>query len=434
MLKTLDTSLQKKIGFIPHKAQREILKSKEREVVICAGRRFGKSSICAFVALKTLILGDKKGKPVKIWIVSPTYDLSQKVFEYLVKWFLKVFPSQSGGVSFRPFPQIKTARGSLIQCKSAENPTGLLGEELDLLIVDECSRIKKNIYETYLYPATTSRQGRTFFISSPFGKNWFYDQWLKAKETNSAFQFSSLDGVSISKEEWLRAKNKLPNDVFKQEFEAAFLEGAGSVFRGIRGVIDSTYEAPQVHHRYIAGLDLAKFRDFTVLTIMDREEQRVVYFDRFNKIPYTLQKKRIIAALDNYKAKVVVDALNIGASMSDDLRAEGIMVEDFKAVGTTSKDVAKKGTKERLIEKLASMIEEHSIKIPPQEELIDELESYSYILTDSGNLKYGAPQGLHDDTVISLALACWNLKGKSRQEQTKINQNTHIIKKRFQYL
>ena len=39
---------------------------------------------------------------------------------------------------------------------------------------------------------------------------------------------------------------------------------------------------------------------------------------------------------------------------------------------------------------------------------IDELESFEYSVTDSGNVKTGAPGGCHDDCCIALALAVWH--------------------------
>lgn len=427
-----EQSLQEKIGFKPHWGQIKVLKSDASEIVICAGRRFGKSILCAFVALKTLLEGDLKGKPVKIWIVSPTYDLSQKVFEYLVKWFIKVAPSQSKGVSYRPFPQIKTARGGLVQCKSAENPAGLLGEELDLLIVDECSRIKRDIYETYLFPTTISRKGRTFFISTPFGKNWFYEEWVRAKP-KGAFQFTSKDNPHLPKEQWKHAKKRLPADIFEQEFQAVFTEGMSSVFRNIRECIGDCLKDPEPGHRYIMGLDLAKFRDFTVITVVDRGTHEVVYWDRFQKIPYTLQKQRIIEAAQKYRAHIVIDSLNVGASLGDDLRAEGLIVDDFKSVGTISKDWKKKGSKERLIEKISFFLEENNITIPPKDVLIDELEAFGYQMTDAGNIRYGAPQGLHDDCVDSLGLAIWILHGKTKKQKIQAKKSIPIKRKTFQY-
>src|SRR3990167_301744 len=144
-----EDKLREVIDFFPHEKQELILLSKNRDIVICAGRRFGKSSICAYMALKLLLQDDKK-----IWIVAPTYDLAQKVFEYLARWWIMVNPDGGGNVSFRPFPRIITPWNSRVECKSTENPQGLLGEELDLLIVDEASQIQRGIWETYLYPTT----------------------------------------------------------------------------------------------------------------------------------------------------------------------------------------------------------------------------------------------------------------------------------------
>ncbi len=38
-------------------------------------------------------------------------------------------------------------------------------------------------------------------------------------------------------------------------------------------------------------------------------------------------------------------------------------------------------------------------------EAIDEFEAFEYAITDAGNVKTGAPAGIHDDIVMALALA-----------------------------
>jgi len=420
-----DEKLQQVIGFHPHWGQKRVLNSDSRDIVICSGRRWGKSLIAAYIALKTLLEDN-----THTWIISPTYDLSQKVFDYLVKWFLKAAPSQSQGISYRPFPRIKTARGSWVECKSAENPTGLLGEELDLRIVDEAARIPKRIEETYLFPTTASRQGRSFYISTPFGKNWFYYKWL---ETEDRFKFRSIDNPHFPKKEWERAKEKLPESVFNQEYMAQFLESAATVFRGVRDIIDNTLKEPEQGHRYFIGLDLAKLRDFTVLTVVDRETHNVVFWDRFQKISYPLQIDRIESVANRYNGRLIVETNNVGLSVIDELRARGLAVDDFTTIGTVSKDFNKKGTKERLINKLSVDIENKNIHIPDIEILVDELESYGYDMTPSGNFTYSAPVGKHDDCVMSLALANWPLKGKTRERIIEARRVEPPRKKIFQY-
>lgn len=425
-----EKKLQEKIRFTPFKEQQDVIDTNAREVVLCAGRRFGKSAVVAYIALKTLIQREKeiaeykktqKGEPPKpahIWIVSPTYDLSDKVFRYLVKWFLYIFPSQRSGITNRPYPQIKTANGSWVQCKSAENEKQLLGEELDLLIMDEAAFVKPQIYDEYLSATLTSREGKVIFISTPFGQNWFYRKFLEAKEDNAAFQFPSHvnpnfhpkhDKCKEECTEWERLQTKLPEQVFNQWYAATFNPDAASVFRGVEDIIDDEcLQESQPGERYTMGVDLGKHEDFTVLTVINRRTKRVVFWDRFRKIDYPLQKARIASTAREYNdAKIIVDSTGLGQSIKDDLVREGLFVEDM--VFWNNFKSSKKGSKKDLIDKLSIFIQQKKIRIPEIEVLRDELNVFGYELTDSGNVKYSAPIGYHDDAVISLALAVWGL-------------------------
>jgi hypothetical protein len=61
-------------------------------------------------------------------------------------------------------------------------------------------------------------------------------------------------------------------------------------------------------------------------------------------------------------------------------------------------------TKPALIQGLANGLEHENFKVP--KDYTDELCAYEVEMSVSGHPKFGAPQGLHDDRVISLAL-CW---------------------------
>ncbi len=411
-----DKKLQEIIGFIPHSGQQKVIESNARDIAICAGRRWGKSAICAYIVLKTFLEAWGVKKSEKIWIVAPNYELTQKVFEYLLRWILKVEPKIARYIQNRPFPQIKITESFWIQCKSAENPTSILGEELDLLIVDEAARIPKNVYDTYIYPTTSSRKGRTIFISTPFGQNWFYTKWMDCKQIQDglSLQFKTKDNPYFPIEEWERAKLKLPSQVFNQEYEASFLPDAAAVFRGIDEIIKDNAESDVVQgHRYIMGVDLGKHEDFTVLTVIDKYNNNVVYWDRFKDIEYPFQKARIKATALRYNnARIIVDSTGVGEPIQEDLAREGLFVDDFKFTNQSKKELVEKGS---------IFMEQKNVYIPPKEILIDELKSFGYQLTDAGNVIYKAPQGLHDDAVFSLLLAIWGLTGKAHP-QTAIQQ------------
>ena len=430
-----EEKFQQKVQWSPnspkkHEPQIEILKavnkvlSKEtdyNQVVIAAGTRFGKSALCGYICVREIaknVLALKRGenvKPIHVWIVAPTYDLADKVFDYVARFFASAFPLWGKYISRRLPQSIKLPIGIKVECKSGDSPEGMLGEEIDLAIVDECSRLKRAAWESYLAQRLGSREGKVIFISTPFGKNWFYEQWIKAKNHETSFQFTTIDNPYFPKAEWDRARETLPEAVFQQEHQALFLADAAAVFRRVDDIIkDDCLASPKKGHLYYMGLDLAKHRDFTAITIIDSSvyPNRVVYTDRFQKIDYPFQKRRAIAAAKKYNnARIVVDSSSVGEPISEELRREsGCYVEDFKFTNKSKKE---------LIEKLSISIEQKKIFIPNNEILIDELKAFGYTMTESGNIRYGAPQGLHDDFVISLALASWNLRGR-KQGQAEV--------------
>jgi hypothetical protein len=147
------------------------------------------------------------------------------------------------------------------------------------------------------------------------------------------------------------------------------------------------------------GVDLARLRDFSVLIVMDRERKNVVYFERFNKIDWAVQYARMIDVGRRYKAQLIMDSTGIGDPIVETIRASGLQVEPYKIGGSAAK--------QQLIEKLRVNIENGRISYPNIPILIRELENYEYELSETGIVRYSAPEGFHDDAVISLALANW---------------------------
>jgi hypothetical protein len=98
---------------------------------------------------------------------------------------------------------------------------------------------------------------------------------------------------------------------------------------------------------------------------------------------------------------LLIDSSGVGDPVEDELCREKVRVDGYKFTNATKKD---------LIENLSIMIENQQLSIPQIPVLINELKLYGYKTTRSGNVQYGAPEGYHDDSVIGLALAAWQLK------------------------
>ena len=84
-------------------------------------------------------------------------------------------------------------------------------------------------------------------------------------------------------------------------------------------------------------------------------------------------------------------------------------------------------SKPPLIQSLRLAFEQNSLKIIADNTTISELESFTEnrsIIT--GNPQYGAPAGMHDDTVIALALA-WRLCMNSVSSIEMIDNHEYTI-------
>jgi len=428
--------LQDKIKWHPHGGgQEDVINCKKREVIVCAGRGWGKSMLMGYLVVKEFLEGIndlKKGKreSVKIFIVAPSYTLCEKVFNYVVK-FLILYDKRFGQyVSSRPQPQIKLSESVWVQCKSTTEPLGMLGERVDLAVIDEAALIPEKVYHQYLRPITASatKKGKTYYISTPRGKNWYQKKFAILKDQNAAFRFKSTDGVETTPEELEIIRKDTPELLFRQEYMAEFVSDSGVVFRNIDDIVvpkDELYQDVVSGHFYVIGIDLAEEQDYTVMTVIDTTTKKVVHIDRFKGRDYPLQKKQIIAKAQRYNnARVIIDATGVGKPIYEDLRVSGIFVEDFTFSGKA---------KEELIGNLIVYTEEKYIKIPNEGVLIDELKAfeYKYLNEKTGirlrNIQYGAPQGYHDDCVDSLALAVWGLNPGVPQQPNKLKEE---LKKR----
>ena len=181
---------------------------------------------------------------------------------------------------------------------------------------------------------------------------------------------------------------------------AEFLELEGSVFRRIQeaATVEELSE-PQPNRQYIAGVDVAASVDYTVITVMDVEAKAVVYIDRFNRVDYSVLEDRLAAACTRWGlTSMTIETNSIGQPVIDQLYSLGLPIQPFTTTNAT---------KQAIITSLQSSFEHGEIKIPNNSVLIGELLSFESKRNASGSFSYSAPDGMHDDCVMSLAIA-WN--------------------------
>ena len=314
-------------------------------------------------------------------------------------------PPDAIAANYKSTRRIELINGSAIEFKSADRFDNLRGARVDFLVIDEAALVDRDAWEATLRPTLSDTQGRAMFISTPRGRNWFYELYVRGQDPQypeyESFSFPTSSSPYIKDEEIAEARATLPSDVFRQEYRAEFMENSAGVFRYIRNCVKGTLEEPQSWYDYFIGWDLAKHSDFSVITVVDSERRHVVAFDRFTGIDYTFQLQRLKAVATKYNnALVVMDSTGPGDPLLEQVKTLGLSVKGFHFTNAT---------KQQLIENLALQIQQEKVSFPEISELINELSIYEYELTRAGNVTYAAPSGYHDDCVISLALAVWEI-------------------------
>ena len=377
-----------------HDGQRVIHRSRARFKVACCGRRWGKTRYAVMDDTERVSRGQA------VWWIAPTYKLARVAWRTFVRLAVQVPDGFHVMTSEKRIEQI--GGPGYVEVHSSDDPTGLRSAGLDHATLDEHAFGKSEVWTQSIRPALTDRKGSALFISTPFGKNHFYQLHRKATlctdGTWEAFHFPSSSNPYLDAKEIEDARADMTEREFRQEYLAEFLDEGGEVFRNVRACATATeLEEPDEDSRYVFGVDWGKLNDYTVITCLDDETGEVVWRDRFNRIDYTLQKGRLVAAWELFRPVTILAEENaMGAPLIDDLVKEGLPIEPFKTTNSS---------KRLIVEQLALAFEREEIRIPMDPSLVAELEAYDLERLPGGLIRFNAPSGAHDDQVISLALA-----------------------------
>jgi hypothetical protein len=452
-------------NYSPHKAQVQIHKARgARFRTVCTGRRFGKT-LC--LAAELLDRGGCSHGGDYGW-VAPTYNVAERgieAFRTIAEGFVNVCGRAPSRVEFTG-----TAGPVRVWFLSADNPDNIRGFGFQGLVIDEAASIPQDVWHYVLRPTIAQTLGWAVFVSTPKGRNWFYDLFTRGMDPGekdyASFSFPSKASPYFPEKEWDEARRTLPEDVFRQEYQAEFLEDSAGVFRNVDACLIADCRLPIVDcgkdeggttdghgstrmgapfdpgcvRHCVVGCDVAKHTDWTVLIAMDAETGRCFAMERFNQLDWPIQKERIVSFARKYRGRVILDATGVGDPILDDLKRVLPDIEGFKLTS---------GSKVELVQRLIVAVEQRRVswpggwrqgsgvgvqaksgeRAPRRNEghegggerddqassgnyagaswdvLTNEMKRYEYVISPSGGMSYGAPSGYHDDCVIALALA-----------------------------
>lgn len=350
------------------------------------------------------------------WYVGPSYRQAKQIAWVRLKTLLS---PASGHWKFneQELYAENVYTKSRIELKGADNEDSLLGVGLKGVVLDEAAMIRESVWPKIIRPTLADSQGWAMFISTPRGMNWFYDLYIKGLVENEEWQswhHPTHINKYIPKTEIEQMKLDMSERLYRQEILAEFLDDDCGVFKKINRCIVGEMKSPVTGRFYVMGVDLAKTVDFTVLTVMDSVTRELVAFERFQDVSWTEQKIRIQSLAKKYNnALCFIDSTGVGDPVVEDLQKSGVSVDGIKFTSAS---------KFNLIDNLSIAIEQRLITFPMVEVLIKELKQFEYVITNAGNIKYSAPEGKHDDCVISLALAVWGIRHGLKEAQVISDQ------------
>ena len=374
----------------PHAGQLEVHNSEARFKVLSAGRRWGKTRLGVNECL------DAASKGGRAWWVSPSYKTSEVGWRPLRQIARKI-PNAEVRLVDR---MVTLPGGGFVAVRSADNPDSLRGEGLDFVVMDECAFMQKEAWTEAIRPALSDRLGKALFISTPKGRNWFWENYqrgINGEEGWQSWTFPTISNPYIQASEVEAARRDLPEIIYRQEYLAEFVDDQGGVFRRVQEAAVLQPREPQPGRQYVAGVDVAASVDFTVVSVLDAESKEMVYLDRFNRVDYPVLINRLESVYHRYHlTSMVVESNSIGRPVIDELVSRGLNIVPFL---TTS------ATKQAIIQSLQSAFENGLIRVLNEPVLIGELLSFESKRNASGSFSYSAPAGMHDDCVMSLAFA-----------------------------
>ena len=404
-----------------HPAQFEILSDPRRFKIIAAGRRFGKT----LLATEWLTLapgGAVEGRPVAIF--APTHKLLLEVWADIERTLRPVMRRVN-----RAEMRIELISGGTIDGWTLERPDAGRGRKYARVVLDEAAHARrlKDVWEHAIAPTLTDLRGEAWFISTPAGLNFFHDLYRRGDDPDypdwGSFTAPTTANPFIPAEEIAERERELPENVFKQEYLAEFVDW-NSDENAFFDAATLSGDARQPDALVSIGVDVARFgNDETVIAGVARNGA-VSILHTLRKSPITTIADLVLSHYRQHR--IVVDDAGLGGGLTDILRKEKLNVEAFNGAESAIRDAQFANLRAESYWVLAEHLRYRDVALPDDRKLKDELAAlrYSYqrgrILLEP---KEAARQrlGRSPDRADAVCYAVWGWRPRKPRYRTEFS-------------
>jgi len=220
-------------GYRPRPLQAVVHRSLKRFNVLVFHRRFGKTHLALNEIIDQALRNDKYNPQYAY--IAPTYGQAKRVAWDVAKQYTKDIPGVSYNESDLRLEIDRPAKKDKIKILllGAENPDALRGLYLDGVVFDEFASMDPTVWTTVVRAALSDRLGWAIFISTPKGRNHFWDVFYFATKGDPergvpvpddwfAKVYKASETNIIPKSELDAARALMSEEEYEQEFECSF--------------------------------------------------------------------------------------------------------------------------------------------------------------------------------------------------------------------
>lgn len=250
-----------------------------RFITAVLNRRTGKTWVSNIIGhLITLLPG------AQILIIAPNYSLSSISWEIQRK-LIGMFDIEVERSNAKD-KVIELKNGSTIRMGSVSQVDSVVGRSYDLIIFDEAALNDdgEKAFNIQLRPTLDKPNSKAIFISTPRGKNWFHNFYMRGFDDAFPTWCSILstwkDNPRVDLKDIEDARRTMSKAEFGQEYECDFISLQGQIFDlNADNIIDVDLSEIEVYD-VLAGLDLG-LRDPTALVVVVTDGHNFYVVDEY---------------------------------------------------------------------------------------------------------------------------------------------------------
>ena len=207
------------INYKPRKEVEAYHDRKERFAVLVAHRRFGKTVAAINDLIRACFTVQKDN--VRVAYIAPYLSQAKAVaWDYALEYTRDIPDIKVNHSELR----IDFSNGSRFRLYGADNYNAMRGLYYDAVVCDEHSDFPASAWTTVIRPSLADRKGSATFISTPKGRNEFWElyEYAKTNEDWWSGMFKASETDILDPEELEEAKRTMGEDRYEQEFECSF--------------------------------------------------------------------------------------------------------------------------------------------------------------------------------------------------------------------